>query len=161
MDWTDHVWAEIFIPSLGRWCHADPCEASWCVRARARVRCSGAYPCAMRLMARAGFRDNHMLYEGGWGKKLTYVISCSCFETVDTTRRYTGKWQEVLQRRLEVPEEWLVRTLVQLNSQLQMMLPDSVYREFEARRTTEAQQLQLMHPQVGFPAQFNPFSSVT
>ena len=31
MDWTDHVWAEIFIPSLGRWCHADPCEAAWCV----------------------------------------------------------------------------------------------------------------------------------
>ena len=93
------------------------------------------------------------MYEAGWGKKLTYVISCSCFETVDVTRRYTTKWQELLQRRLEVPEEWLVQTLIQLNSQLQMMLPDSFYREFEARRTIEAQQLLLMHPQVRiFPA---------
>ena len=43
MDWTDHVWAEIYIPSLGRWCHADPCEASWyspppSFLARARMR---------------------------------------------------------------------------------------------------------------------------
>ena len=90
-----------------------------------------------------------MMYEGGWGKKLTYIISCSCFETVDVTRRYTSKWQEVLQRRLEVPELWLSRTLAQLNTQMQfqMMLPDSVFREHEARRSSEAQQLLDMHPQ--------------
>ena len=87
-----------------------------------------------------------MLYEGGWGKKLTYIISCSSFETVDVTRRYTNKWPEVLQRRLEVPEGWLSRTLLQLNTQLQFqaMLPDVLYREHEARRSTEQRQLQDM-----------------
>jgi hypothetical protein len=90
-----------------------------------------------------------MMYEGGWGKKLTYVISCSCFETVDVTRRYTSKWQEVLQRRLEVPEYWLSRLLAQLNSQLQfqIMLPEALHREHEARRLSEARQLLEMHPQ--------------
>jgi peptide-N4-(N-acetyl-beta-glucosaminyl)asparagine amidase len=90
-----------------------------------------------------------MMYEGGWGKKLSYIISSSCFETVDVTRRYTRKWQEVLQRRLEVPEAWLSLTLAQLNAQLQfqMMLPDALYREHEARRAAEQQQLLLSHTQ--------------
>lgn len=122
MDWTDHVWAEIFIPSLNRWCHADPCEAAW---------------------------DVPMMYEGGWGKKLTYVVSSNVFETVDVTRRYTAKWPEVLQRRVEVPEEWLKRMLHQLNTQIQfqMMLPEHLARDHESRRMTETQQLQQMHPQ--------------
>ena len=90
-----------------------------------------------------------MLYEGGWGKKLSYIISCSSFETVDVTRRYTANWHDVLQRRLEVPEDWLKRTLAQLNTQLQFqtMLPDVLYREHEARRAAESLQLQQMHPQ--------------
>ncbi len=92
-----------------------------------------------------------MMYEGGWGKKLSYVISCSCFEIVDVTRRYTAKWCELLQRRLEVPEEWLLRTLQQINAQIQfqMMLPDYLAREHESRRAAELQQLQQLHPQVG------------
>ena len=91
-----------------------------------------------------------MMYEGGWGKKLTYVVSCSIFEAVDVTRRYTGKWSEVLQRRQEVPEEWLQRSLQQLNAQLQfqLMLPDYLSREHQARSALEAQQLQQLHPQV-------------
>ncbi len=57
---------------------------------------------------------------------------------------------ELLQRRVEVPEEWLQRTLQQLNAQIQfqMMLPDYLAREHEARRTQEAQQLSQLHPQV-------------
>jgi hypothetical protein len=37
-----------------------------------------------------------MMYEGGWGKKLTYVVSSNVFETVDVTRRYTAKWCDLL-----------------------------------------------------------------
>ena len=104
-----------------------------------------------------------MMYEGGWGKKLSYVISCSCFEIVDVTRRYTAKWCELLQRRLEVPEEWLLRTLQQINAQIQfqLMLPDYLAREHESRRAAELQQLQQLHPQVGLAhTDLNRFSAV-
>jgi hypothetical protein len=178
MDWTDHVWAEIYIPSLGRWCHADPCEASWCspplnhnnstvgLHPPAPSLPSSPVPacvwfefcrgmpvaCIYLRVTRCCCRDSAMLYEGGWGKKLTYIISCSSFETVDVTRRYTAHWHDVLQRRLEVPEDWLKRTLAQLNTQLQFqtMLPDVLHREHEARRAAESLQLQQMHPQATF-----------
>lgn len=56
----------------------------------------------------------------------------------------------MLQRRVEVPEEWLKRMLHQLNTQIQfqMMLPEHLARDHESRRMTETQQLQQMHPQV-------------
>ena len=41
LDWTDHVWTEIWVPELDRWVHMDSCENSF---------------------------DQPLLYEDGWGK---------------------------------------------------------------------------------------------
>eukprot|EP01127_Copromyxa_protea_P021436 TRINITY_DN7369_c0_g1_i3.p1 TRINITY_DN7369_c0_g1~~TRINITY_DN7369_c0_g1_i3.p1 ORF type:complete len:666 (+),score=130.24 TRINITY_DN7369_c0_g1_i3:351-2348(+) len=86
-DWTDHVWTEVYSEALGRWVHADSCENKW---------------------------DTPLMYEAGWGKKLTYVIAFSVHSTVDVTRRYTRNLQEVLQRRSLVDEEWLKSQLAMI-----------------------------------------------
>jgi len=72
LDFTDHVWIEVWVPSQGRFVHIDPCE---------------------RAM------DTPLLYEKGWGKKLTHIISFSRYGVVDATTRYTRHFEEILHRR--------------------------------------------------------------
>jgi peptide-N4-(N-acetyl-beta-glucosaminyl)asparagine amidase len=93
-DWTDHVWVEIFLPSQNRWIHCDPCENSF---------------------------DNPLLYEAGWGKKLTYVIAVSHDDIQDVTWRYSDRknQRELVSRRLLVPESWLVSAIIRLRKQAQ------------------------------------------
>ena len=116
-DWTDHVWTEVFIEEdektssigssssssssfssfssdddsqtalhkaagivKGRWIHVDSCEASI---------------------------DAPLLYEGGWGKKLSYVIAFGLDEVVDVSKRYTRNYTDMLTRRSFAREEWL------------------------------------------------------
>jgi peptide-N4-(N-acetyl-beta-glucosaminyl)asparagine amidase len=50
LDFTDHVWVEVWLPSLKRYIHADPCETTF---------------------------DTPLMYETGWKKTLSYVISFS------------------------------------------------------------------------------------
>ena len=84
LDFTDHVWAELWSGDQGRWVHLDPCEDSW---------------------------DEPLLYEQGWGKKLSYVLGFSRFGVQDVTRRYTEHYGEVLGRRTLCPESVLAEML--------------------------------------------------
>lgn len=56
--------------------------------------------------------------QAGWGKELTYVIAFSTYRVKDVTRRYTKKWEEVLTRRREVSEPWLMSACLGLTSRL-------------------------------------------
>ncbi|XP_033102085.1 peptide-N(4)-(N-acetyl-beta-glucosaminyl)asparagine amidase-like [Anneissia japonica] len=92
LDWTDHVWTEVYSNSQKRWMHCDACENTC---------------------------DKPLLYEHGWGKKLSYVIAFSCEEVVDVTWRYSSKHDEVLRRRTLCRQEVLMDKLAKLNLQRQ------------------------------------------
>ncbi|XP_012290984.1 peptide-N(4)-(N-acetyl-beta-glucosaminyl)asparagine amidase isoform X2 [Aotus nancymaae] len=89
-DYTDHVWTEVYSPSQKRWLHCDACE---------------------------DVCDKPLLYEIGWGKKLSYVIAFSKDEVVDVTWRYSCKHEEVIARRTKVKEALLRETINGLNKQ--------------------------------------------
>ncbi|KAM6176445.1 peptide-N(4)-(N-acetyl-beta-glucosaminyl)asparagine amidase isoform 3-T3 [Erethizon dorsatum] len=94
-DYTDHVWTEVYSPSQQRWLHCDACE---------------------------DVCDKPLLYEIGWGKKLSYIIAFSKDEVVDVTWRYSCKHEEVISRRTAITEELLRETINGLNKQRKEIL---------------------------------------
>eukprot|EP01134_Creolimax_fragrantissima_P000018 CFRG0018T1 len=80
LDMTDHVWTEVYSEYLQRWVHTDCCEAKF---------------------------DTPLVYEKGWGKKLTYVFAFSAEEVVDVARRYTENYPEVQSRQTMATSEWI------------------------------------------------------
>jgi peptide-N4-(N-acetyl-beta-glucosaminyl)asparagine amidase len=93
VDLTDHVWTEVKIG--GKWLHADTGESSL---------------------------DKPLLYEAGWGKKLTYCFAVNSREVVDVTPRYTQQFASVLARRELCSEDWLEAHLSSVRRQLESEL---------------------------------------
>lgn len=110
LDWTDHVWSEVWSDSQQRWLHVDPCEKAC---------------------------DKPLMYESGWGKKLTYVIAFSKDDIQDVTWRYSAKHQEVLSRRQECSELWLVQTVLRLRKDKQANLPLARKQALQTRLVRE------------------------
>ncbi|XP_012865966.1 PREDICTED: peptide-N(4)-(N-acetyl-beta-glucosaminyl)asparagine amidase isoform X1 [Dipodomys ordii] len=109
-DYTDHVWTEVYSPSQQRWLHCDACE---------------------------DVCDKPLLYEIGWGKKLSYVIAFSKDEVVDVTWRYSCKHEEVISRRTEVKEDLLRETINGINKQRQLSLSENRRKELLHRIIVE------------------------
>nr|CAG4641704.1 EOG090X06HD [Eurycercus lamellatus] len=116
LDWTDHVWTEVYSSRLQRWLHCDSCEAAC---------------------------DKPLLYDAGWGKKLTYVVAFSKDEVQDVTWRYTRNHKEVLKRRNLVPEDWLLQQTNKLSRQLQSSLNQSQKEVLVLRLASELAEFML------------------
>ncbi|XP_046482236.1 peptide-N(4)-(N-acetyl-beta-glucosaminyl)asparagine amidase [Neodiprion pinetum] len=87
-DYTDHVWVEVWSVAANRWIHADPCE---------------------------NVLDRPLMYEKGWGKKLSYILAFSKDEMQDVTWRYTSDQKAVLKRRKLCSESNLVSIITSLS----------------------------------------------
>lgn len=108
--WTDHVWTELFSEAQQRWLHCDPCE---------------------------DICDRPLLYEAGWNRKLTYCIAFAKDQIMDVTWRYSNKHQEVLQRRKECRENWLVITINTFNKKFLDQLPSDERKIAEEQNMKE------------------------
>ncbi|XP_072139264.1 peptide-N(4)-(N-acetyl-beta-glucosaminyl)asparagine amidase [Mobula birostris] len=107
---TDHVWTEIYSVSQKRWLHCDPCE---------------------------NVCDKPLLYEIGWGRKLSYIFAFSKDEVVDVSWRYSCKHTEVLTRRTQLSEGLLRETINKLNSERKHFLPQERKQELLERYIVE------------------------
>lgn len=97
IDFTDHVWAEVRLPRgpEGQWFHADPSEAVF---------------------------DRPLMYEKGWGKKLTFVFGVTPRSVEDVSARYTADHAAMVQRR-GLDEAGLQRQLATANHRIQFEQP--------------------------------------
>ncbi|KAG8923254.1 peptide-N4-(N-acetyl-beta- glucosaminyl)asparagine amidase [Tulasnella sp. 418] len=96
----DHVWNEHYSPTLKRWVHMDSCEAS---------------------------RDEPMIYDRGWGKKMSYILAFSITGAQDVSRGYIQDWDEALKRRKQGSETELKKILDEITqSRRRNLTPEDV-----------------------------------
>jgi len=119
LDFTDHVWIEVWSHRTRRWICADSCE---------------------------GVIDEPGMYEKGWGKKLNYAIGATKDSVVDVTRRYTRKFHEdefQARRREFAPDEESSENVFRLANQTIRQqqfgkIPKGRLEELDARMKMEA-----------------------
>ncbi|EYB97429.1 hypothetical protein Y032_0141g2266 [Ancylostoma ceylanicum] len=109
-DVTDHVWIELWIPECDNWVHCDPCE---------------------------NIIDRPLIYEKGWGKKLSYVIAFGTDHVYDVTWRYTADHKKTLRLRNRVREPVLSNFLMKLNARMGSNATPERAKELRRRRVRE------------------------
>lgn len=97
LDFTDHVWIEVRLRqgNTFSWVHADPSE---------------------------GVLDSPLMYEQGWGKRLTMIFAFTPWSVEHVTATYTGDYQATVFRR-GIPEETLQEVIKEANDRLKYELP--------------------------------------
>lgn len=102
-----------------RWVHFDPCEA---------------------------IADEPLLYEAGWGKKLTYLVAFHRFGVADVTRRYTRDWQGLIKRRTLIGEDQLDACLKLVTNGKRLNLDTSTLIDLKSMDEEELAELELSCP---------------
>ncbi|CAE6505863.1 unnamed protein product [Rhizoctonia solani] len=110
----DHVWNEYFSPAAGRWIHTDSCEAA---------------------------RDQPLLYDRGWGKKMSYIFAFSVDGASDMSRGYVQNPTEMLQRRRDAPEPALAEELAKITAARRRNRSPSALEQLEQEDKTEREWL--------------------
>ena len=91
VDFTDHVWTEVWSRRDQRFIHADSCEK---------------------------ICDEPLLYEKGWGKKLNYCIAVGWAGYADVSFNYTLDVEAMKSRRKLVTEQQLTQLIEEQNQQV-------------------------------------------
>lgn len=116
LDFTDHVWTEVWSVRQQRWIHADSCE---------------------------GLVDRANMYEQGWGKKLNYAIGATHDSVADVTKRYTRKFYsdefQARRREFATDENTSDRAFLQMDGALRQMnnIGKGRLEELEKRKKAE------------------------
>eukprot|EP00929_Paragymnodinium_shiwhaense_P063804 TRINITY_DN31926_c0_g1_i1.p1 TRINITY_DN31926_c0_g1~~TRINITY_DN31926_c0_g1_i1.p1 ORF type:complete len:542 (-),score=122.27 TRINITY_DN31926_c0_g1_i1:76-1701(-) len=99
LDFTDHVWIEVWLADGKngghKWVHADPSE---------------------------GVLDSPLMYETGWGKQLTMIFAFTPWSVTHVTATYTKDYNATVARR-QIPESLLDKIVGQANEELNAALP--------------------------------------
>ncbi|XP_078484973.1 peptide-N(4)-(N-acetyl-beta-glucosaminyl)asparagine amidase [Ciona intestinalis] len=123
LDWTDHVWTEVFIVSMDRWLHCDSCE---------------------------NVCDKPLMYEQGWNKKLSLIVAADHEHIVDVTRRYTRDVNAVEIRRNEMfDSDWLKCTIRELNETTRLSMTQSRKEKLRNRLLNEEKELSSAKTETG------------
>lgn len=107
-DWTDHVWTEIWIEQQGKYMHADSCEQSF---------------------------NEPLLYEQGWGKKLTYCVAVGKHAIIDVTKKYSKDIikEGVCDRRDALSEVGKAKGIYEMNRTIWNRITDNELKEAQRK----------------------------
>ena len=114
-NFEDHVWNEFYSKNQKRWIHVDSCENAF---------------------------DKPLLYEQGWGRKMTFILGYSIEGVKDITSRYVKNWNIILERRSKREVDKLEELLEGINLSLIVNLSEEEQKNIEEMNKLEDLELE-------------------